>query len=194
MKSASSRATATQHLFCVILRPALSLRAILIEGDLLGGQLELDAGEMAFVGRSPGRFALISASMAQQHRFELQSGAQSRGAGILSSASEVTDSLIALIGHDDSHEVASARLPSEQQRIEPIGLDQLLRGFACDVGRRDHLASPSLRAQIAPSRSRMGPPRTRTHKSAGPQTVGPDMMSRCRVLERGARGAMWGRA
>lgn len=111
---------------------------ILIESDLLGGAHERDGGRFSLVGLGPRRFTLISTFIGNPYRVDLQSDAQPCGAGIRSSASEITDSIIALIGHHDAHNPTCARLPSVQLCIEPIR----------DVGGRDRLTSPSLRAQV----------------------------------------------
>jgi hypothetical protein len=100
--------------------------------------------QVTLVGGCPGAFAVIGAAMAQQHRFELLPRPKASATGILSSARQVTDRLIALIGQGDFHEIAGARLPSQQQRIEPIGFDVLFDGLPRDMSGGDDLAPPTV--------------------------------------------------
>lgn len=76
---------------------------------------------------SPGSPALVGVPLTQQQGFQLLSRSQAGRTDILALARQIADRFIALIGNDYSHEIASARLPREHQRIAPVGSSRAAR-------------------------------------------------------------------
>src|SRR5271156_771446 len=123
--------------------------SIFVEGNLLCRMLEADRRQVPIVRVAPGTLSLVMAPMAQHHRLDLQAHPMPRSARIFSSANEVSDRLVAFIGHNDARQIPGARLARQQQRIAPVRLDALLRGLSRNSGGRDDIASPALLAQVA---------------------------------------------
>jgi len=110
-------------------------------------------------------FPLVVASMGRIICLDMPSAtSMPRGARIFSGATEVSDRLVALVGHNDARQIPGARLARQQQA--PSRRSVLMRFFrwlSRNPGGRDDIARPACFAQIAhPSRSRKGRPRTRS--------------------------------
>lgn len=102
---------------------------VLLEGDLLRGVRQRQAGQPAQMRCRPGALARVHHAIAQQQCLQAVACVALLAHGVLTGAHQVAQRLVHGVGHAHGTEFARARQARKHQRIAPIGLHPVARAL-----------------------------------------------------------------
>ncbi len=168
----------------MLLEAAQALKSIfdrvdpLLKDDLLGGMLELLAGEPAPVCKRPMAAAAVDPAVPQQEGEKLLALSPKIVPRRLAGAHKIPDRLMSRIGRPDPYQFAGTMQTRQRNRIPTVRLDPLARSFR-DQCRSDHHAIVAERLNLA-----IEPISRRPGLEADMQLIVPGRQSLDRPLDR----------